>query len=151
MPSRLYFKCFGRAQRSSPTNTQTNPNLSLKKQTSFALALFSCFCRACLFYFYLINPPLKLLCFLQPLFYRFYSLKVEINSEFLIPNSESVLQILTAAALILFAASAGAEGVFAYDPFALYGLGLVACRGFLGDLFPLNLLVAANADREHQL
>ena len=36
---------------------------SIKKQTSFALALFSCFCQACLFYFCLINPPLKLLCF----------------------------------------------------------------------------------------
>ena len=32
MPSRLYFKCFGRAQRPSPTNTQTTPDLSLKNQ-----------------------------------------------------------------------------------------------------------------------
>ena len=41
----------------------TNPDLSLKKQTCLAKAIFSCFCRACLFYFPLINPPLKLLCF----------------------------------------------------------------------------------------
>ena len=41
----------------------TNPDLSLKKKTSSAKALFSCFCQACLFYFCLINPPLQLLCF----------------------------------------------------------------------------------------
>ena len=63
MPSRLYSKCFGRAQRPSPTNTHTNPDLSLKKQTSSANPYFRAFAK--LVYFCLINPPLKLLCFLQ--------------------------------------------------------------------------------------
>ena len=63
--------------------TTTNPDLSLKKQTSSAKALFSCFCRTCLFYFRLINPPLKLLCFFTAPFLFVFFIRYKIFKFFI--------------------------------------------------------------------
>ena len=68
----------------------TNPDLSDKKQTSSAKALFSCFCRACSF----INLFLKLMCFLQPIFYFSVSVFISpFSTKKVMSPSVSVLKI----------------------------------------------------------